>query len=205
MGGRLPHAPAVGRAGPTPLITLPLPAPSPPRPASLSPPPPARAPPRRFLLVATDSPRLLVLGAADGRPLAAFHGLPHDPFHTPSLAWHRDGRHVVVGAAGAQLVFVHAGGWVKGKGGLGQVLLWLLKLRFWCGWGGVAVRLAAGQGSRPSKPPPAPTAGTCKVAAQVASAHRINVRDLSYDATTNRLATCSFDKTVKCWTPAATA
>ena len=38
--------------------------------------------------------------------------------------------------------------------------------------------------------------GTCKVVAKL-SAHKVNVRDMSFDRERRLLATCSFDKTVK--------
>ena len=38
--------------------------------------------------------------------------------------------------------------------------------------------------------------GSCKVVSKL-PAHKINVRDLHYDPLSNRLLTCSFDKTVK--------
>lgn len=41
-------------------------------------------------------------------------------------------------------------------------------------------------------------AGTCKVVARL-EGHKVNVRDLDYDAGANRLATASFDKTVNIW------
>ena len=38
--------------------------------------------------------------------------------------------------------------------------------------------------------------GSAKIVAHL-TAHKVNVRDLHYDASNNRLVTCSFDKTVK--------
>lgn len=38
--------------------------------------------------------------------------------------------------------------------------------------------------------------GTAKVVARL-KGHTVNVRAINYDALTNRLATCSFDKSVK--------
>lgn len=39
--------------------------------------------------------------------------------------------------------------------------------------------------------------GSGKVVAKLIGHHKINVRDISYDSISNRLASCSFDKTVK--------
>eukprot|EP00879_Flechtneria_rotunda_P016409 GHRR01017168.1.p1 GENE.GHRR01017168.1~~GHRR01017168.1.p1 ORF type:complete len:125 (-),score=37.99 GHRR01017168.1:660-1034(-) len=39
--------------------------------------------------------------------------------------------------------------------------------------------------------------GSAKVVKKLAGQHTVNVRDISYDHSTNRLATCGFDKTVK--------
>jgi hypothetical protein len=51
----------------------------------------------RYMLVATDSPILLVVRLQDGQVLRRLYGLDMEKFHNPSLAWHRDGSYVFAG------------------------------------------------------------------------------------------------------------
>lgn len=78
--------------------------------------PRVRAPVCRYLLAATDGPRVLMLRVADCSAVRTMFGLPEDKFHSPSLAWHKDGRHVYVGAAHAVVLVVHMGGWRSREG-----------------------------------------------------------------------------------------
>jgi hypothetical protein len=39
--------------------------------------------------------------------------------------------------------------------------------------------------------------GTAKLVDKLSHHHTVNVRDIHYDALTNRLASCSFDKSIK--------
>lgn len=54
----------------------------------------------RFLLVATDSPILLVLRLSDWGVVRRLYGLDVDKFHNASIAWHRNSS------------YMFAGGWV---------------------------------------------------------------------------------------------
>eukprot|EP00879_Flechtneria_rotunda_P024118 GHRR01025562.1.p1 GENE.GHRR01025562.1~~GHRR01025562.1.p1 ORF type:complete len:131 (+),score=41.17 GHRR01025562.1:293-685(+) len=107
----------------------------------------ALSPCSRYLLVATDSPILLVLRLPDWTVLRRLYGLDVEKFHNASCAWHRDGSYIYAGASHAAVYVYHV--------------------------------------------------GSAKVVKKLAGQHTVNVRDISYDHSTNRLATCGFDKTVK--------
>eukprot|EP00198_Chlamydomonas_reinhardtii_P000165 XP_001689500.1 predicted protein [Chlamydomonas reinhardtii] len=63
----------------------------------------------RFLLVCTDTPRLLVLRTSDWSVLRLVFGLPTDQFPQPAAAWHRDGNYIYAAGANAQLCVFHLG------------------------------------------------------------------------------------------------
>ncbi|KAG2444485.1 hypothetical protein HXX76_001235 [Chlamydomonas incerta] len=63
----------------------------------------------RYLLVCTDTPRLLVLRTSDWSVLRLVFGLPTDQFPQPAAAWHRDGNYIYAAGANAQLCVFHLG------------------------------------------------------------------------------------------------
>ncbi|KAG2493658.1 hypothetical protein HYH03_008173 [Edaphochlamys debaryana] len=63
----------------------------------------------RYLLVLTDSPRLLVMRCADWSVLKLIFGLPVDQFPQPAAAWHRDSNYIYAAGAGAQVCVFHLG------------------------------------------------------------------------------------------------
>lgn len=60
-----------------------------------------------YLLVATDSPRVLVLRTSDWSHLAVLFGPPVDAFFNPAVAWHRDEHYVYCIGPGAEVRLVH--------------------------------------------------------------------------------------------------
>lgn len=52
---------------------------------------------RRYLLVATDSPILLVLRLADWGVVRRLYGLDVDKFHNASVAWHKSSSYIMAG------------------------------------------------------------------------------------------------------------
>ncbi|GIL73720.1 hypothetical protein Vretifemale_3848 [Volvox reticuliferus] len=67
------------------------------------------SPCRKYLLVCTDSPRLLILRTSDWSILRVIFGLPVDQFPQPVGAWHRDSNYIYAAGAGAQLCVFHLG------------------------------------------------------------------------------------------------
>ncbi|KAG2447223.1 hypothetical protein HYH02_007963 [Chlamydomonas schloesseri] len=63
----------------------------------------------RYLLVCTDTPRLLVLRTSDWSVLRLVFGLPTDQFPQPAAAWHRDSNYIYAAGANAQLCVFHLG------------------------------------------------------------------------------------------------
>ncbi|EFJ46916.1 hypothetical protein VOLCADRAFT_105357 [Volvox carteri f. nagariensis] len=65
----------------------------------------------RYLLVCTDTPRLLILRTSDWSVLKVIFGPPlADQFPQPVAAWHRDSNYIYsAGGAGAQLNVIHLG------------------------------------------------------------------------------------------------
>lgn len=51
----------------------------------------------RYLLVATDSPILLVLRLADWGVVRRLYGLDVDKFHNASVAWHKSSSYIMAG------------------------------------------------------------------------------------------------------------
>jgi hypothetical protein len=50
--------------------------------------------PCRYLLLATDGPRLVVLRTQDWSQLATIHGLVTEQFHVPAVCWARDSHYL---------------------------------------------------------------------------------------------------------------
>ncbi|GAX79155.1 hypothetical protein CEUSTIGMA_g6595.t1 [Chlamydomonas eustigma] len=105
----------------------------------------ALSPDGKYLLVSTDTARLLILRTCDWSVLRSLFATS-EQFHNPVATWHRDSFYVYVATTTAEVWAFHVG---SGK---------------------VVSKLAA---------------------------HKINVRDMNYDASRNLLATCSFDKSVR--------
>lgn len=106
----------------------------------------------RYLLVATEGPRMFVLRIGSWQRVRSMYGLPVETFHKACVSWHGSSRWLFAAAAGGRVFVFHV--------------------------------------------------GSCKEVRQL-SGHKINVRDMHYDASRKLLATCSFDKTVKVWSAAA--
>ncbi|GFR50819.1 hypothetical protein Agub_g13077, partial [Astrephomene gubernaculifera] len=62
-----------------------------------------------YLLVCTDSPRLLVLRTSDWSLQRVLFGLPAEQFPQPTAAWHRDSNYIYASGGGPQLCVFHLG------------------------------------------------------------------------------------------------
>ncbi|KIZ03323.1 hypothetical protein MNEG_4639 [Monoraphidium neglectum] len=69
----------------------------------------ALSPCGRYLLVALDGPRLLVLRTADWSRLRAIYGLNVPQYHNHAVAWHHDAAYVYASAENASVHVYHVG------------------------------------------------------------------------------------------------
>jgi len=162
--------------------------------ATLSPMRLALSPGAKYLLVALDGPRMLMLRTSDWGRVRAFYGLHVAQFHNHGAHARAHTQPLVVGGllrrACVCVICLHAGTSYPQnpppttQPTLKTALAWHRdSFYIYASADGAAVHVYH--------------VGTGKVVARLEGQHRVNVRDLDVDHGRNLLATCSFDKTVR--------